>query len=732
MIPETNTNSSLIVWEIAVPVPLHKTFEYLPPSNATPPAAGARVQVPFAGRESVGIFIQTRPSAIEHAQKLKRVSSVLECHSLFDQHQLTLLNWVSDYYLIPVGEALLLGLAPQERKGKNTWRPQLDAVTRVPSSQDPEQVLARAPQQRKALRYIEDKTRRLDELEAQGISRSTINALLKTPFVEKVSTPIKRENATLDPQRLSSNQQRIVDKISESNNAFSTHLVDGVTGSGKTAIYIECIRRVINSGQQALVVVPEIGLTPQTQSRFENALGIRVPVIHSGVSETVRGQAWSMARSGDAPVILGTRSSVFCSFQSLGLIVVDEEHDSSLRQQDSPRYSARDIAVKRAQICDCPVVLGSATPSLETLANALTHRYQHHRLTERATNAKLPAIRLVDTRGLALSAGLSERALTHIKQTVARGEQVLLFLNKRGFARSIRCEDCGWTAECNHCDSVMALHKTVPQLRCHHCLSNRPAPGSCTDCGSIRLTSKGVGTEQLELFLKREIADTRLFRIDSDNVANLTALNAVLDSVKQTPSAILLGTQMLSKGHHFPRVTCVVVVDADGLLFSPDFRAEERLFQLLTQVAGRSGRAELPGEVLIQTRNPDHPIMERIVDTPYFEIASMLLARRRTLGLPPHGALGIIRTDTKDERNAIEFLSQLKEALLQNPAYRLLGPMPALMTRRAGLFRYHLVVHSPSRKTVHETLQRAIDVGSTLKIGRKMTWFVEIDPTDIV
>ena len=439
-----------------------------------------------------------------------------------------------------------------------------------------------------------------------------------------------------------------------------------------------------------------------------------------------------MARSGTAPVILGTRSSVFCSFKSLGLIVVDEEHDGSLKQQDHPRYSARDVAVKRGQVCNCPVILGTATPSLETLANALAERYHYHRLTERATNAALPQIKLVDTRGLALTAGLSDPAIEAIEKTIARGEQALLFLNKRGFARSIQCEDCGWTAECKNCDSTMAVHKSPPQLNCHHCLSYRPTPRSCDHCNSIRLTSKGVGTEQLEAFLRQKISDAPLFRVDSDSVSSLPALNELLSNIQQARSAVLLGTQMLSKGHHFPRVTCVVIVDSDSLLFSPDFRAEERLLQLLTQVAGRSGRAELPGEVLIQTRSPDHPLIKNSAIAPYADLAHALLERRRSLGLPPHGALGVIRADARDERDAINFLSQLKEALGADANGRLLGPMPALMTRRAGLYRYHIVVHSQSRKTVHQILQRAINAGSSLKIGRKTSWFVEIDPNEIV
>ena len=732
MIPEPNANSSLIVWEIAVPAPLFKTFEYLPPEGISPPEAGSRLLVPFAGRESVGFFIQSRASTFSDPQKLKQVTEVLDTKSLLEPSLQKLLTWVSDYYLIPPGDALMMGLAVSERKGKSPWTAPLNALKACNSEGDPFVELARAPQQLRALELIGDGIASLTMLEAMGISKATLRALSKTPFVKKVA--ITDETAIVKAQspELTSDQNRVVESVTKTLTTFVTHLLDGVTGSGKTAVYIDCIKQVIERGQQALILVPEIGLTPQTQSRFEAALGFEVPVIHSGISDSERGKAWAMARSGTAPVILGTRSSVFCSFKSLGLIIVDEEHDGSLKQQDHPRYSARDVAVKRGQVCSCPVILGTATPSLETLANAQARRYQHHRLTERATKAALPTMKLVDTRGLALTAGLSDQAIEKIERTIVRGEQALLFLNKRGFARSIRCEDCGWTAECKNCDSTMAVHRAPPQLNCHHCLSHRATPRSCDHCNSIRLTSKGVGTEQLEAFLRQKISDAPLFRVDSDSVSGLPALNELLSNIQETPSAILLGTQMLSKGHHFPRVTCVVIVDSDSLLFSPDFRAEERLLQLLTQVAGRSGRAELPGEVLIQTRSPDHPLIKNAAIAPYSDLAHALLERRRSLGLPPHGALGVIRADAKDERDAIQFLSQVKEALDANAGSRLVGPMPALMTRRAGLYRYHIVVQSQSRKTVHQTLKAAINAGSSLKTGRKISWFVEIDPTEIV
>ena len=355
MIPEPNANSSLIVWEIAVPAPLHTTFEYLPHDNIAPPEVGARVLVPFSGRESVGVFIQSREATLADPQKLKRVIDVLDHQSLIEPALLTLLRWVADYYLIPTGDALMMGLARNERKGKPSWTAPLNALKAVASLEDARIVLARAPQQLRALELIGNKIRTLKDIESQGISKATLRALTQTSFVEKVVNDTTHHTEEGYTPPLTPDQADIANSVADSLSSFTTHLIDGVTGSGKTAIYIECIKRVIDTGQQVLVLVPEIGLTPQTRSRFESALGLQVPVIHSGVSDTERSRAWAMARSGAAPVILGTRSSVFCSFKSLGLIIVDEEHDSSLKQQDHPRYSARDVAVKRGQVCNPPV-----------------------------------------------------------------------------------------------------------------------------------------------------------------------------------------------------------------------------------------------------------------------------------------------------------------------------------------------------------------------------------------
>ena len=731
MIPEPKANSSPLVWVIAVPSPLHRVFEYLPPSaTKMTPQPGARVKVPFAGRDVIGIFLEERRSELPAATALKCVETLLDSElPLLGSDQLQLLRWLSEYYLIPQGETLQLGLATRERKGRSAWTAEADYIGLTHGTETIDKIPTRASKQRAAVQFIGEHTVPIASLTKAGFSAAVISALIKSGLVEKklAEQPAYSPKSTV---KLTEVQREICTTLRAQMTGFKPHLLEGVTGSGKTEIYIECIKEVIAKGHQALVIIPEIGLTPQTKQRFEAALGCEVPLIHSALTEAERSRTWAMARSGAAHVVLGTRSSVFCSFRQLGLIVVDEEHDPSFKQQDHPRYSARDVAVKRAQICNCPIIMGSATPSLETIANCDQGRYQHHALMQRPHGSALPYISLIDTRGLALSSGLSDEAIDQIRCALERKEQALLFINRRGFAHSLQCEDCGWVADCQHCDSSMAVHRTPPHLSCHYCNTKTSTPTYCHNCNSTRLTSRGIGTEQLEILMNRHFSTTPVFRIDSDNIKNMETLSQALQGIASAESAVLLGTQMLSKGHDFPRVTCVVVIDADSLLYSPDFRAEERLLQLLVQVAGRAGRSSLSGKVLIQTRSPDHPMMQQLVERSYSDQARALLLRRDELRLPPKGAMGLIRSDSKQEKDAIDFLDALREQLPIHDEVRLIGPMPTLMTRRANMYRYQIIVQAQTRRAVHSLLEAARDIGSQQKLGRKVSWFVEIDPTE--
>jgi primosomal protein N' (replication factor Y) len=505
------------------------------------------------------------------------------------------------------------------------------------------------------------------------------------------------------------------------------HLLYGVTGSGKTEVYLQSVADCLNRGQQALVLLPEIALTPQTLARFEARFEAPVIALHSGMGDAERDRAWTAARRGHAAVILGTRSSVFVPLLKPGLIIVDEEHDAAYVQQDGFRYSARDVAIKRAQLEQCPVVLGSATPSLESWHNAELGRFQRHSLTQRAGMGTLPTLRQIDISGLELSAGLSPELLKKIEATLSQRHQVLVFLNRRGFANALLCHDCGWSSDCTDCDARMTLHKTPPGLHCHHCGRRSALPRQCPQCQSHRLVGTGVGTQQTETFLAERFAEFPVIRVDSDTMAGRQAMPDLIEQLAVGDPVLMIGTQMLSKGHHFPHVTLVAVVDADALLFSPDFRGEERLLQLLTQVGGRAGRDGTPGEVLIQTRHPDHPLMLHL-DKPYHTALPALLNHRVQAGLPPHGALGVIRCDSQDRQEGLSFLSQIRNGVTAPRGAQIIGPLSAAMARRKNRYRSQLVISARSRSMLAKVMAELVTAAEAARHSRRLTWSVDIDP----
>ena len=529
------------------------------------------------------------------------------------------------------------------------------------------------------------------------------------------------------PLPANSEQQGAIDAIVATLGTFSVHLLYGVTGSGKTEVYLQAIADCLLRDQQALVLLPEIALTPQTQARFEARFDAPVVTLHSGMGDAERDRAWAAARQGRAAVILGTRSSVFVPLRKPGLIVVDEEHDAAFVQQDGFRYSARDVAIKRGQLEQCPVVLGSATPSLESWHNAELGRYHRHSLTERAGAGALPTQRRIDISGLELSAGLSAEMLQRIEQTLTQGHQVLVFLNRRGFANALLCHDCGWSSDCVDCDARMTLHKTPPGLHCHHCDRRSALPRHCPRCQSERLVGSGIGTQQTEALLAERFAEFPVIRVDSDTMSGRQAMPALIERLTSGEPVLMIGTQMLSKGHHFPHVTLVAVVDADALLFSPDFRGEERLLQLLTQVGGRAGRDETPGEVLIQTRHPEHPLVQQL-DAPYHTALPALLHHRAQAGLPPHGALGVIRCDSQNRQEGLAFLSQIRKGAPNLAGSHTIGPVPAAMARRKNRYRCQLVISASNRAALAKIMASLIAAAESTKHPRHLSWSVDIDP----
>jgi primosomal protein N' (replication factor Y) len=451
------------------------------------------------------------------------------------------------------------------------------------------------------------------------------------------------------------------------------------------------------------------------------------------MSDAQRYLAWEAARSGAAHIVIGTRSAIFTPLAAPGLIIVDEEHDSSYKQQDGFRYSARDVAVKRAQIQGCPILLGSATPSLESIQNALAGRYQLSQLTQRANSGGMPDLQTLDIRKQELQGGLSKGLVEAIEGTLGQGQQVLLFLNRRGYAPTLQCHDCGWIAECQSCDARLTIHRRRRRLRCHHCGGSHPLPGQCPQCHSNHLVSAGLGTEQTEDCLRSHFAQWPIFRVDSDSMQSKDAMQALADEINKGKPSILLGTQMLTKGHHFPGVSLVAVIDADALLFSADFRGEERMAQLLTQVAGRAGRAEIRGKVLLQTHYPDHPTLIAMMNTSYAEQARALLRLRQETGMPPAGQLVVLRTDCSDAKYGEQFLQDLRTRctphLPQGAA--LIGPLPSPMQRRAGKYRCQLLLTASNRTGAQAAASLLVANAEGLPARFGLKWSIDIDPQDV-
>ncbi len=729
------------ILRVAVDAPLHGLFDYLPPADCdlrqlTP---GLRLAVPFGRGKRIGVLAELAAHSALPSARLRRVQAVLDTEPVLDAQLLALARWLAEYYHHPIGEVLAGALPVSLRKGKAAaergiaqWQPSAAAATLAPD------VLRRAPQQAALLNYLIAQGGRAS-LAAVQAQFGRAGALLAELRDKGLVEPAARQEiaqafipAGVAPA-LNAHQQAALAAIRKLSGRFSPLLLEGVTGSGKTEVFLEAVCETIAAGRQVLVLAPEIGLTPQLLSRFRQRLGEQVGVLHSALAEGERLAVWRAARRGRLAVLIGTRSAIFTPLPRLGLIVVDEEHDASYKQQEGLRYHARDVAVRRAQMQDVPVLLSSATPSLETLHNAARGRYQQVQLRERAGGAALPRLRTLDLRGQALREGLSQGLIAAIARHLAEGGQALLFLNRRGYAPTLLCHGCGHVTECLRCDAHMIFHRRAQRLRCHHCGAERPLPERCPDCGGRAWLPLGEGTERIEAALAELFPRASLARVDRDTMRRKGALTAMLDAVAARRTDILIGTQMLAKGHDFPEVTLVGVLNADSGLFSTDFRAPERLGQLITQVAGRAGRGEKPGEVLIQTHQPDHPFLAQLLDHGYAAFARTLLAERVAAKLPPHGYLALLRAESVQRAAAGAFLNQAAAAARDHGMTQLeiWGPAPAPHERLAGRFRAQLLLQSRSRPALHRLLNNWVTRLDALPGARQVRWSLDVDPQDL-
>ncbi len=655
--------------KVALDLPLPRLFDYLIDTGSATESSlvGRLVLVPFGKGEKTGLVLAVTQTSDQPTEKLKPVSNILDNIPALPGDWLVLCEFCSRYYQHPLGEVIHFALPPLLRRGK-----------------------------------------------------------LPRPVKNKM----RPEAAAVAKPQLLPEQQAAVDAVLAAS-GFETFLLHGITGSGKTEVYLQAIEALLRTGRQTLMLVPEIALTPQLEervrSRFPDA---HVVSAHSGVADASRTRAFLDAMTGRADIVLGTRLAVFMPMPRLGMIVVDEEHDSSFKQQEGLRYSARDMAIFRAKQLNVPILLGSATPSLETYHHARTNRYQLLELSRRAVAESLPTVRTVDTRREKLQDGMSQALLDALQLRMERKEQSLIFLNRRGYAPVLACPSCGWISHCRRCAANLVLHLADQRLRCHHCGLEAAIPRACPDCGNLDIHPFGRGTQRLEQSLVERFPDARILRVDRDSADSPKKWRALLDSIHAGEVDMLVGTQMLAKGHDFPKLTLVGVVGADAALFASDFRAPERLFSQLMQVGGRSGRASLPGEVLIQTEYPDHPLYRALADHDYARFAAAQLNEREQAGFPPFAHQAMLRADASDMAQSLSFLAQINHLAGESAGITIYDPVPMRLSRLANRERAQLLVESTNRPALQIFLAALSDKIYSLKTPRELRWHIDVDPLE--
>lgn len=710
--------------QVALPVPLDSVFDYALDPALPLPVIGSRVRVPFGSRKLIGIVVGFVGQTTIPANKIKTVLQVIDNEAIVDESLLKLAYWLADYYHYPLGDVLAVMLPTLVRQGEpmptleqTFWRP-VRAVSETDFSLS-------AKKQRQQFALFELQYQHSPNPSDLGVSEAVLlEAGVEKAFLQKFAeknlleaittiTPLPK-TATLadEPLTLNAEQQQAVEAIATAITAHTYHgfLLNGVTGSGKTEVYLQAMHTALEQGKQVLILVPEIGLTPQTQARFQQRFSATVLMLHSGLNDTIRLNGWHACRTGYAQIIIGTRSAILYPYANLGLIIVDESHDQSYKQQDSLRYHAGDVALYRGFVQKIPVVLGTATPSLESLQLVAQGKLTELTLNERAGGAKAAKLQLIDARQQKWQHGLAQNLINAIGQTLDKNEQVLVFLNRRGYAPILLCDSCGWQADCPRCDAHLTVHfSPVPLLKCHHCDWQNPIPKVCPDCGSSNLDPVGMGTARMVEGLGELFPDVPIIQIDRDTTRRKNSWQKLYQQINDNPKAILVGTQMVAKGHHFPNVTLVAMPNADRGFLSPDFRSPEHTAQLIIQVAGRAGRAEKTGQVLIQTLQPENPALLNLVRYGYLPFARQLLTERQLLGLPPITHACLIRVESKSLENNNHILQQAMALLpnrmtLTEMGVAVSGVIDAPMAKKNSRFHSQLLLLSRERKMLHSLL----------------------------
>ena len=719
---------------VALDVPVNTLFDYIAPS-ATIQHIGVRVQVPFGKRMVIGVIIEVTTSSSYSNEKLRFAKYIFNDIPPIPKALLDLFKFCSEYYHYPLGEVVMSGLPTRLCSSKSfVAKPQVKSEFRITKEgrlADISLISKRSTIKLRLLALFKE-SKVVNLVEIKKLSPGVIKVLkefVKLGWVEESVSEFKLKNS-IEPV-LKQEQLNVVNNIAAEKNKFNAWLLYGITGSGKTEVYLRLVALQLLKGRQALVLIPEINLTPQLEIVFR-ARFPTTPIIslHSGLNASERARRWLQALNGKAQIILGTRLAIFTPIPNLGLIIVDEEQDNSFKQQSGLCYSARDIAIFRAKYMNIPVILGSATPSLESYYNAINHRYRMLRLSSRAAdNSSLPSVRCIDTRTARVREGLSEPLITALRKQIELKQQSLIFINRRGFAPVLMCKSCTWTATCSRCTSRLVVHLQDKKLHCHYCGYKEQILSSCPECGEQDIAPFGHGTQRVEVTLKEQFPDARILRIDRDSIRHKEAWERILEEIHGQRVDILVGTQILAKGHNFTNLGLVGVLNPDASLYSTDFRAAEHLFSQLMQVAGRAGRASTTGEVLIQTKFPNHPLYSALQHHDYERIARMLLTERKVANFPPYVFQALLRAEAPKLSTALDFLYQVMSKINPGKEIEIFDPVPAQMAKLKGMERAHLLIQSGSRKELQKflTIWRAkIDKIST----RKIRWTLDIDPLE--
>lgn len=732
----------------AIAIPLYRVFDYvIEPIDTMNSGSiggdashiGRRFRLPFGSGNKIGLFLdQIDDSSVAH-EKTKQVLECLDDTPVLSEHMMALAYWMANYYLQPLGEVMFQCLPAHLRKGKSEkpervkyWHAQ------IIDTDLHETIRRRSPKQFEMLLAIEQSGGGLNAAQLKQINSgwsSLIKALELKQAIRWDYTKPKTSGATLEsPPQPSADQSEVLAQLETRLDAFSVHLLDGITGSGKTEVYFHLIEWQLARHKQIIYLVPEIGLTSQLVERVRRRFGEQFAISHSGLTNRQRYLAWEKFRAGDVNIMLGTRSSLFSQSDRLGLIIIDEEHDSSYKQVDGIRYHARDVAIKRAQMLNIPIVLGTATPSLESLHNCDRKHYFYYQLSQRPTRHAPPKIELVDTSNVTLVSGCSPYLLKKIDWHLEQKGQVLLFLNRRGFAPVVMCHECDWQACCAHCDSKLTLHHRINTLLCHHCGHRQTMPLACPKCQHADIKHYGIGTEQLEQGIRWRYPDTPIIRIDRDTIASREEFANRLAQIQSGKPCIIIGTQMIAKGHDYPAITLSAMLDADQALFSASYRASEQLVQMVFQVSGRSGRGEVKGEALLQTAYTDHPMMQLLVSQNYRDIATTILQGRKIIGFPPFARVVMFRADAMTLSEAMEKLAEIKQGLQTSVHLKQLnciGPIPALMTRRIGRYRAQLCLFGDNTAKLRVALRETMPALQSVKNTSTVKWVIDVDSFDI-